>query len=243
MNMNKKNLDRLWNVILCQSNCNKCNYGNKTSTRNVTKITFQKISWCKALLLQQHGQFTTMNYLLRSDNHATRNCAMRRILVWWRYNIRIQAPREGGVAGPPSRVPQTSRGPMNLKVQNWNEQWCTKFLLLLFYLCSLVQINWLKLLFQSFYDASPHFWETSDKISIVAVSLLAQCSKYCLSCRNSPKYVLDVTWDFVSLNSVAELIQFFLLCEVESYMLECLFFLKADITPRKRSRIVTLSQR
>jgi len=66
--------------------------------------------------------------------------------------------------------------------------------------------------------------------------------KYGTSCRNSRKYVLDVTLDFISLNSVTELIQFFLLCGVELYMLEFLWFLKADITRRKWSRIITLSQ-
>jgi len=43
---------------------------------------------------------------------------------------RKQAPREGGAAGPPSRAPQESRGPMKLKVQKLNGQLRTKFLLL-----------------------------------------------------------------------------------------------------------------
>jgi len=43
--------------------------------------------------------------------------------------IRAQAPRERGAAGAPLRGPQDSRGPVNLNVQNGNEQLCTKFLL------------------------------------------------------------------------------------------------------------------
>ena len=64
-----------------------------------------------------------------------------------------------------------------------------KVLLLQFYLYKLVEINWLKLLFKSIYNVSPFLLVCVGNISFAAVSLLTKCTKHCMACRNSQKYV------------------------------------------------------
>jgi len=58
-----------------------------------------------------------------------------------RHLVFSSGPTRGGAAGAPPRGPQESRGPMSLKVQNEMGKLCTKFLMLYFYVYSLVQIN------------------------------------------------------------------------------------------------------
>ena len=57
-------------------------------------------------------------------------------------------------------------------------------------LCSL--IGW-SCCFSSYTMYHHFFWCAPGQILIAAVLLLAQCTKSCLSCRNSRKYVSDVT--------------------------------------------------
>jgi len=129
---------------------------------------------------------------------------------------------------------------MNLKVQKWEGELCIKILLLC---CSFIYTVLTEVIF-------------SVVVQCIAISfgvrfgksqlLLLHCKPNALSAAwrvgTVENTLLDVTYDFIPLNSFIEWSQFFLLRGWELNMLEFLRVLIADIPLKTGSRMVTLSQ-
>ena len=116
-----------------------------------------------------------------------------------------------------------------------------------FYCCSFIHTILCKFIdwscFFSRYTMYRHFfWCAFGKISIAAVALLAQCIKTGWRVRTVENTLYDATYDFTALNCVIECYSSFCCVWLRVTLVRISVIFMGDIPPKKRSRIVTLTQ-
>jgi len=143
-----------------------------------------------------------------------------------------QAPWEGVGAGPTSRGPQESRGRVYLKVKNEMGNYAQSSYYYNFVhtvLCKLIDWSCFSVVVQCIVIS---FGALFGKIPIAAFALLAQRTKFSVTCRNSRKYAWWRHIQFYSPQYCYGIKPVFsVVCGWELHMLRFLWFLMTVIPP------------
>ena len=128
--------------------------------------------------------------LLRTRGVQTSSANLSQVILFFQ---REQGPREemqpGRRPGAHKSLGDPLTSKFKIEMSNYAQSFsCYGFI----YIVLCILIDW-RCCFSRYTMYHHFFWCASGKISIAAVSLLAHCTKYCVSCQNSRKCVLDVT--------------------------------------------------
>jgi len=152
---NERGLKRMWSQM-------KKTHVNVTSNEQVSNECCCKLMWAQMNRSQMWSQMKLFSNEVVSNEWSQMNSSQ----------LSAPSPTRGGCS--PTAVPGPARvyGPHEPQSSKLKRTIIHKDFIVKFYLYSLVQINWLKLLFQSLYNVSPFLlvsvWENLNLCCFVA---------------------------------------------------------------------------